>query len=24
LVAFLNALSGEGWQGIQEPTQFPQ
>jgi len=24
LVAFLNALSGEGWQSIQEPTQYPQ
>jgi cytochrome c peroxidase len=24
LVAFLNALSGEGWQDIQEPTQYPQ
>ncbi|HYP06273.1 MAG TPA: cytochrome c peroxidase [Bryobacteraceae bacterium] len=24
LVAFLTALSGEGWQSIQEPTQFPQ
>jgi cytochrome c peroxidase len=24
LVAFLNALSGEGWQGILEPTQYPQ
>ncbi|HUS07572.1 MAG TPA: cytochrome c peroxidase [Bryobacteraceae bacterium] len=24
LVAFLKALSGEGWQSIQEPTTFPQ
>jgi cytochrome c peroxidase len=24
LVAFLKALSGEGWQQIQEPKQFPQ
>lgn len=24
LVAFLSALSGEGWQQIQEPTEFPQ
>jgi cytochrome c peroxidase len=24
LVAFLNALSGEGWQTIKEPTEFPQ
>ena len=24
LVAFLKALSGEGWQQIQEPTKFPE
>ncbi|MEJ7604952.1 MAG: cytochrome c peroxidase [Bryobacteraceae bacterium] len=24
LIAFLQALSGEGWQDIQEPTVFPQ
>lgn len=24
LVAFLHALSGEGWQTVTEPTQFPQ
>jgi cytochrome c peroxidase len=24
LVSFLNALSGEGWQSIEEPTTFPQ
>lgn len=24
LVAFLDALSGEGWQTIEEPTEFPQ
>jgi cytochrome c peroxidase len=24
LVAFLHALSGEGWQQIKEPTEFPQ
>jgi len=24
LVAFLKALSGEGWQSIQEPTEFPK
>lgn len=24
LVAFLKALNGEGWQSIQEPTEFPQ
>jgi cytochrome c peroxidase len=24
LVMFLHALSGEGWQSIQEPTEYPQ
>ena len=24
LIAFLHALSGEGWQEFQEPTEFPQ
>lgn len=24
LVAFLKALSGEGWQGIKAPTEFPE
>jgi hypothetical protein len=24
LVMFLQALSGEGWQSIQEPTEYPQ
>ena len=24
LVAFLKALNGEGWQSIQEPTEFPK
>lgn len=24
LVAFLNALSGEGWQNLTEPTEFPK
>ena len=24
LVAFLKSLNGEGWQGIQEPIEFPK
>jgi cytochrome c peroxidase len=24
LVSFLRALSGQGWQGIEPPTEFPQ